>query len=145
MQLTNILISLAVVISVSAEGHHNGTASVKRQCRSIAHMTKYIDLAGNDTLLAEKTDGNQTKIDAIKAKAANITAELDKLTANATLMGECTVVTAHDDAVRTCVQIKELERVTATAGNDTKLQDKFDGMYLCYTGRKHTNSSICLI
>jgi hypothetical protein len=130
MQLTNLLISLAVAASVSAEGHHNGTESVKRQCRSIAHMTKFIDLAGNDTLLAQKTDGNQTKIDAIKAKAANVTAELDKLTANATLVGECAVVTAHDDAIRACVQMKELARVMATAGNDTKLQDKFDGVYI---------------
>ncbi|KAI3322379.1 hypothetical protein HD806DRAFT_123160 [Xylariaceae sp. AK1471] len=128
MQLTNVLVSFLLAATVSAKGHNkNGTISIKSQCRSIAHMTKFVDLAANETLLEEKTDNNQTQIDAIKAKAANITTTLNALTSNTTLMGECDIVTAHDEAIRACGQIKELEKAMATAANDTKLQSKFDG------------------
>ncbi|KAI8624966.1 hypothetical protein F5Y19DRAFT_278797 [Xylariaceae sp. FL1651] len=137
MQITSVLVTSLLAAAVSAKGHNNGTASAKghntgtasvtSQCRSIAHMTKLIDLASNQTLLEDKTDGNQTKIDAIKAKAANFTTSLSALTSNTTLMDQCAIVTAHDEAILACGQIHELEKMMATAANDTKLQSKFDG------------------
>ncbi|KAI5921002.1 hypothetical protein F4810DRAFT_389889 [Camillea tinctor] len=128
MQITGLISSFILATAVLAKGDRNSTGtSVKSQCRSIAKMTKLIDLANNQTELESKTDGDQTKIAEIKAKAANSTAMLSTLTSNSTLMGECAVITAHDDAVEACGSIQQMEKAVALAANDTKLQDKFDG------------------
>ncbi|KAI1633352.1 hypothetical protein F4809DRAFT_30357 [Biscogniauxia mediterranea] len=128
MQITGLLSSFILATAVLAKGDKNSTGtSVKSQCRTIAKMTSLVDLANNQTKLESKTDGNQTKIDEIKAKAANSTAMLSTLTANSTLMGECAVIAAHDEAVQACGAIQQMEKATALASNDTKLQSKFDG------------------
>jgi hypothetical protein len=129
MQLVKVFVSVMLAAAVSAKGHdkNNGTVSTARQCRSIARMTKLVDLAANETLLEEKTGGNQTRIDAIKAEAANITTSLTVLTSNSTLIGECAVVAAYDEAVRACWEVRELEGIMALAANDTELQSVFDG------------------
>ena len=86
MQITGLLSSFILATAVLAKGDKNSTGtSVKSQCRTIAKMTSLVDLANNQTKLESKTDGNQTKIDEIKAKAANSTAMLSTLTANSTL------------------------------------------------------------
>ncbi|KAI0148837.1 hypothetical protein GGR57DRAFT_230839 [Xylariaceae sp. FL1272] len=136
MQIKAILASFLLAAAVSAKGHNKdkllnsttlATASVKNQCAAIDEMSKIIDLANNDTLLEEYAKNNDTKIAKIKAKAANLTSELTSLTSNTTLMGECSVITAHEEAKQACGQMDDLAKDIATAANDTKLEDKFDG------------------
>ncbi|KAI1500326.1 hypothetical protein F5X99DRAFT_386756 [Biscogniauxia marginata] len=126
MQITGLLSSFILAAAVLAKGDDDGT-SVKSQCRSIAKITKLVDLANNQTKLESKTDGDQAKIDEIKAKAANSTTILSTLTSNTTLMDQCAVIQANDDAVDACESIQKMEKEVALAANDTKLQDKFDG------------------
>ncbi|KAI1270407.1 hypothetical protein F5Y18DRAFT_12483 [Xylariaceae sp. FL1019] len=135
MQIQSILTSLLLATAVSAKGHNKdklnsttiATASVKTQCAAIDEMSKIIDLANNDTLLEKYAKNNDTKIAKIKEKAANLTSELTSLTSNTTLMGECNVITAHEEAKQACGQMESWAKDIASAANDTKLQDKFDG------------------
>lgn len=126
MQITNVLVSFLLAASVSAKGGKNGTESVKSQCQSIAKLTSESELATNDTKLAAKFDNNQTKIDAFKAKAADSTTKLTTLSSNSTLMTECSVIAAHEDAVDACDSMADWEKTVATAANTTKLDAKFD-------------------
>jgi hypothetical protein len=125
MQLSNVFLSLILATAVSAKGK-NGTTSVKSQCAQVAKLTSQAELATNDTKLADKFNNNQTAIDAFKAKVSDKQAQLDTLTANSTLMSDCAVIAAHEDAVNSCDQIQSWEKNIATAANDTKLTDKFD-------------------
>ncbi|KAF3020662.1 hypothetical protein E8E14_012842 [Neopestalotiopsis sp. 37M] len=127
MQITNILVSLVLATAVTAKGHKNGTASVKSQCAQVAKLTSQAELATNDTRLADKFDNNQTAIDAFKAKVADKQTQLTTLSANSTLMESCAVIAAHEDAVDSCDKIASWEKNIATAANDTKLTNKFDG------------------
>lgn len=127
MQLTNIFVSFLLAASVSAKGgNKNGTTSVKSQCQQIAKLSSQAELATNDTKLAAKFDNNQTAIDAFKAKTTAKQTELTTLSANTTLMSDCAVIAANEDAVKSCDQIQSWEKDIAAAANDTKLTTKFD-------------------
>ncbi|KAI0139240.1 hypothetical protein BJ166DRAFT_125195 [Pestalotiopsis sp. NC0098] len=127
MQITNIFVSLVLATAVTAKGNKNGTTSVKSQCAQVAKLTSQVELATNDTRLADKFDNNQTAIDAFKAKAADKQTQLDTLSSNSTLMSSCSVIAAHEDAVDSCEKIASWEKNIAAAANDTKLTNKFDG------------------
>ncbi|KAH6639987.1 hypothetical protein BKA67DRAFT_665368 [Truncatella angustata] len=125
MQLTNVFVSFLLAAAVSAKGK-NGTTSVKSQCKEYAKLSNQVELATNETKLADKFDNNQTAIDAFKAKAADKQTQLDTLSSNSTLMSDCAVIQAHAEAVDSCDQIQSWEKDIATAANDTKLAAKFD-------------------
>ncbi|KAI1336511.1 hypothetical protein F5Y15DRAFT_201018 [Xylariaceae sp. FL0016] len=127
MQTTALILAVLATATVAEHHGNDDSFSVKDQCRAIAKMTKLVDLAANQTMLDDKANGNQTIIDDIKAKAANATSELSTLTSNSTLVGECAVVQAHDDAVDSCGEIQKMEKFLALASNDTALTDYFDG------------------
>ncbi|KAI1293170.1 hypothetical protein F5Y03DRAFT_334246 [Xylaria venustula] len=137
MQITSILAAFLLSTAVSAKGHNNSkgngtstditTASVKKQCSALNEMTKLVDIVNNATLLAEFSKNNTAKAAALQSKAANLTSELQPLTSNTTLLGECAVISAHQDAIKSCEQMAAIEKIQAIAANDTKLQDKFDG------------------
>ncbi|KAK6065277.1 hypothetical protein SCUP234_12633 [Seiridium cupressi] len=127
MQLTNVFVSFILAAAVSAKGKGNGTTSVKASCQQVAKLTQQAELATNDTKLADKFKNNQTAIDAFKAKVTAKQAQLDTLSSNSTLMADCAVVAAHENALDSCAQIQSWEKDIATAANDTKLTNKFDG------------------
>ncbi|KAI1081767.1 hypothetical protein F5B20DRAFT_535309 [Whalleya microplaca] len=128
MQISAICVSLLAASVVSAKGNNNNNnstgTSVKAQCRTIEKMQNLVDLAANQTKLDSKTDGNTTKIDAIKAKAADASTQLATLTGNATLMGECAVIQAHQNSVQACGEMQTIQKIMAIAANDTELNDK---------------------
>ncbi|KAH8647160.1 hypothetical protein BX600DRAFT_443377 [Xylariales sp. PMI_506] len=123
MQFTSVFVSLLLASSAAAKN----STSVKSQCSEVAKLTKVIDTASNDTKLATKFDNNQTLIDAYKTKAADDQTKLTTLTANATLMADCAVISAHEAAVDSCSKIAKYESEVALAANTTKLSSKLDG------------------
>ncbi|KAI1861827.1 hypothetical protein JX265_009330 [Neoarthrinium moseri] len=127
MQLTNVFVSFLFASAVSAKGNKNGTDSVQAQCAQMAKLTQQVDLAANETKLANKFDNNQTAIDAFKAKVADKQAKLNTLSSNTTLTEACAVVFAHAQSVQACSKIQDWEQQIALAANDTKLTSKFDG------------------
>jgi hypothetical protein len=62
-------------------------------CKHISKLQETIALAGNDTALQAKFDGNATKIDRFKTQATKAKTRLDKLMSNATLMRTCSGLT----------------------------------------------------
>ncbi|KAH9885688.1 hypothetical protein F4778DRAFT_499480 [Xylariomycetidae sp. FL2044] len=128
MQLKGLVTSVLLASVVSARKDDNSTGtSIKSQCKSVAKMQNLVELAANQTKLDSKTDGNTTLEDEIKSKAAEATTQLSTLTSNTTLMDQCAVIQAHADSVESCSDMQKLEKQIATASNDTKLQDKFEG------------------
>ncbi|KAF9700528.1 hypothetical protein EKO04_001899 [Ascochyta lentis] len=108
--------------------HGNDTNSnnpervLKKTCKKIRKLNVLSELANNQTKLdAWVAEGrlNTAEVDAIKAKAANSTAELQTLQSNTTLVGECAVVNAERKSIRQCRQMKWLAKLAALAGNDT--------------------------
>lgn len=110
--------------------HGNGTKSndperaLDKSCNKMRKLTMLSDLANNQTKLdawvaAGKLD--TTKVDALKAKAANATMELQTMQSNTTLVGECAVVDANLKTVSQCKQMKALTKLAALAGNDTAM------------------------
>ncbi|KAI0011304.1 hypothetical protein F4779DRAFT_238169 [Xylariaceae sp. FL0662B] len=126
MQIAALFVSLLAASVVSAKDDNSTGTSVKSQCRTIAKMQNLVDLAANQTKLENKADGNTTKIDEVKSKAADASTQLTSMTANATLMGECAVIQAHQDSVQACGDIQKIEKMMAIAANDTKLNNKLD-------------------
>ncbi|KAF6823550.1 hypothetical protein CPLU01_11343 [Colletotrichum plurivorum] len=63
--------------------------TTKGECRQMNHLNKLIALSKNDTALQEKFNGNATKIEKFKAKAAKKEAKLNEMMNNSTLMGVC--------------------------------------------------------
>ncbi|KZM26456.1 hypothetical protein ST47_g2261 [Ascochyta rabiei] len=101
----------------------NGTErALKKSCRKIRNLAVLSGLASNQTKLdAWVAEGrlNTAEVDAIKAKAANATTELQSLQTNTTLVGECTVVNAERESVKQCKQMMKLAKLASLAGNDT--------------------------
>ncbi|KAI1325780.1 hypothetical protein F5Y16DRAFT_401111 [Xylariaceae sp. FL0255] len=141
MQLTSFITALLLATAVSAHGDkkdksdkaskHNSTdiltASTKVQCKAIDEMNKLVDLANNDTLLADITNNNATKITKIKDKAANLTSELSSLTSNTTLMSDCAAIDAKNQEKQLCSEMAALPELQALAANTTALNDHFKG------------------
>ena len=124
MKFFSVLL-LAAAGTVIAKGN-NGT-STKSQCKQVAKLTKIVNLAANSTRLDDKTDGNVTKADAIKAKASEAATTLQTLQANTTLMAACNQIFAVEDMEDSCQQMASLEKLQALVANSTKLDAKFDG------------------
>lgn len=123
MKFFSVLL-LAAAGSVIAKGN---STSTKSQCKQVQKLTKIVNLAANSTRLDDKTDGNATKADAIKAKASEAATTLSTLQANTTLMAACSQIFAVEDMEDACSQMASLEKLTALVANATKLDNKFDG------------------
>jgi hypothetical protein len=127
MHIAQVCLSLVLALAVPAQARKDNSTSIKSQCKSIAKLTELTALVADPAKLEEKADGNTTKIEAIKAKAADATNELNAMTANATLMAECAVFQAAADSDDACQKMAKWEKSIAAAANDTKLQSKFEG------------------
>ena len=124
MQLTSVVVSLVLAAAVSAKG--NGGNSIKSQCSQMEKLAKQSQLAANETKLASKFDNNQTAIDAFKAKVADKATQLTAMMSNTTLMDACAPIQAHAADVNQCDAIQKMEKMVATAANQTKLESKFE-------------------
>jgi glutamine amidotransferase PdxT len=90
-------------------------------CQRIARVEKQAALAANETALAEKFKGNQTRADEFKTKVADKQTELATLQANTTLTAIC----ATAQTMGECAKMAKLQKQVDTAANDTLLADKF--------------------
>jgi hypothetical protein len=101
----------------------NDTAtSIDKVCKRIEVLTRLNVIAINQFALNDMpADGKlaQARIDWIKSKSAEISAELDTLTANSTLTAECDTINAQRDAAKECKQIQKLEKLVDLANNQT--------------------------
>jgi len=63
--------------------------TTKGDCKQMNKLNKIVALSKNDTALNEKFNGNTTKIENFKAKAAKKEAKLNEMMNNSTLMSVC--------------------------------------------------------
>ncbi|KAF2652011.1 hypothetical protein K491DRAFT_605765 [Lophiostoma macrostomum CBS 122681] len=108
----------------STRGNGTNGNSVNKACRTMAKLTKLTNLAANQTKLdAMIASGkiNATEVDAIKAKAANATSELQTMQSNTTLVSECAVVDAHQAVLKECKQMTKLTKLADLATNQTAM------------------------
>ncbi|KAK0634650.1 hypothetical protein B0T17DRAFT_12712 [Bombardia bombarda] len=102
-------------------------------CDQIKELTKLQALVANQTALDEKSKGNATRADSLKAKAAAGVTVLVELQANATLTQFCAVEQTKDDCGEMAKLQKQVDRAAANAtavdsskfkGNSTRSAEK---------------------
>jgi hypothetical protein len=91
---------LALATSTLAKGvKGNSTTKAitdKSLCKEMKSLNKLVELASNETRLADKTNNNATKIASIQAKASEASATLATMEANTTLTTTCSVMAAAE-------------------------------------------------
>ncbi|PVI04070.1 hypothetical protein DM02DRAFT_492008, partial [Periconia macrospinosa] len=98
--------------------------SVDKICKSITKLTALSNLAKNQTkidALLSKGKLSDTQVTELKSQAANATAKLEGLLANATLASECAVINAHKNTLGECRKMKSLTKLAALASNQTAM------------------------
>ncbi|KAJ4406841.1 hypothetical protein N0V91_004271 [Didymella pomorum] len=103
---------------------NNPEKALKKSCQKMRKLDALSQIAANQTKLdAWVAQGklNTAEVDALKAKAANATAELQTMQSNTTLVSECAVVNAERKSVNQCMQMKMLTKLAALAGNETAM------------------------
>ncbi|KAF3042985.1 hypothetical protein E8E12_009676 [Didymella heteroderae] len=103
---------------------NNPESALKKSCSKMRKLNAISQIAANQTKLdAWVAEGklDTAEVDALKAKAANATAELQTMQSNTTLVGECAVVDAERKSVNQCKQMKMLTKLAALAGNETAM------------------------
>ncbi|KAJ0146681.1 hypothetical protein CTA2_875 [Colletotrichum tanaceti] len=122
MQLSFLLVPL---LSLTALAFHDGEGfdrnSTEARCRRFLRGEKFVKLASNDTLLAQITNNNTTKMDFIKKKAAEIQPKLDQAKQNATLMTTCEQVRAVEHGNGQCRFMHRIEKLQKLVTNETAL------------------------
>lgn len=112
------------------QGGGNGTESnnperaLKKSCKKMRKLNALSQIAANQTKLdAWVAQGklDTAEVDALKARAANATAELQTMQSNTTLVSECAIVSAERKSVQQCKQMKMLTKLAALAGNETAM------------------------
>jgi hypothetical protein len=125
MQITALLTTLLLTSAVAARGGDGN--SIKSQCRQIEKLTKVVETANDPTLLEQKAEGNATKVEKLKAKAAEATTQLTTLQSNQTLTDACAQIFAVEDMEDDCQSINKLQKTVDIAGNQTALDLKTEG------------------
>ncbi|KAH8743394.1 hypothetical protein F5883DRAFT_477122 [Diaporthe sp. PMI_573] len=92
-------------------------------CEKMKGLEMLNALVANQTALDEKTKGNTTKADAIKAKAQEKAADLTAMQGNATLTSFC----AGFQDKQSCKAMAKLTKEQEFAQNTTALNEKFNG------------------
>lgn len=92
-------------------------------CEKMQGIEKLQALVANQTALDEKTKGNTTKADLIKAKAQEKAADLTAMQGNATLTSFC----AGLQDKQSCKAMAKLAKQQELAQNTTALNEKFNG------------------
>ncbi|KAL1797831.1 hypothetical protein ACET3X_004437 [Alternaria dauci] len=97
---------------------------IDKTCKRLRTLTKLNEIAKNDTALdATSIPAKlaQERIDWIKSNSADITAKLDELQSNSTLVAECDTLNAQRDAVRECKVLDTLEKLVNLTDGQTGL------------------------
>ncbi|KKY36537.1 hypothetical protein UCDDA912_g03447 [Diaporthe ampelina] len=92
-------------------------------CEKMQGLEKLNALIANQTALDEKTNGNTTKAELIKAKAQEKAADLTAMQSNATLTSFC----AGFNDKQSCKAMAKLAKQQELAANTTALNEKFNG------------------
>ncbi|KAG9191161.1 hypothetical protein G6011_09249 [Alternaria panax] len=102
----------------------NRDVDINKTCRRLRTLKSLNNIAKNDTAPdATSIHGRlaQARIDWIKSNSADITAKLDKLASNSTLVAECDTIDAQRDAVHECKALDTLERLVTVTNSQTGL------------------------
>lgn len=123
MQLSFLLVPLLSLTVLAKDGHGGGrnSNSTEAQCKRFLKGEKLVKIAANDTLLAEVTHNNATKIDLIKKKAAEVQPKLDQAKQNATLMTACDGIRAVQHENGQCRYMTGMEKLEKLVANETAL------------------------
>lgn len=103
--------------------------SSRSPCKKLRKLNALSQMAANQTKLdvwVAEGKLDTAEVDAIKAKAANATAELQTMKFNTTLVSECAVVGAERKSVNQCKQMKTLTKLAALAGNEETAMTAFE-------------------
>ncbi|EFQ28205.1 hypothetical protein CGRA01v4_11803 [Colletotrichum graminicola] len=123
MQLSFFLMPLLSLAVLAKDQHASGQNSTEAQCKRFLKNERLVQLAANDTLLAEITNNNATRIDFIKKKAAEVQPQIDTAKQNATLMATCDQVRAIQQENGQCRFMKRMERLQKLVANETALNE----------------------
>ncbi|KAL3305246.1 hypothetical protein RB213_008015 [Colletotrichum asianum] len=121
MQLSLLLVSLLGATALAKDHQGGGKNSTQAQCKRFLKGEKLVQIAANETLLAEITQNNATKIEKIKAKAAEVQPQLDEAKKNTTLMATCDQVRAVQQENGQCGFMKRMDKLQKLVANDTAL------------------------
>ncbi|CCF45484.1 hypothetical protein CH063_03620 [Colletotrichum higginsianum] len=121
MQLSFLLLPLLSLTALAHDGEGRNRNSTEAQCKRFLRGEKLVKIASNDTLLAEITNNNATKIDFIKKKAAEIQPRLDQAKQNATLMTACEQVRAVQHENGQCRFMHRMDKLQKLVANETAL------------------------
>ncbi|KAL0942316.1 uncharacterized protein CTRU02_200202 [Colletotrichum truncatum] len=120
MQLSYLLLSVLSATAL-ARDHNGGRNSTQAQCKRFLKGEALVKVAGNDTLLAQITHNNATKIDLIKKKAAEVQPKLDEAKKNTTLMATCEQVRAVQMENGQCRFMNRMDHLQKLVANETTL------------------------
>jgi hypothetical protein len=98
--------------------------ALKKSCKKLRKLSALSQIAANQTRLdAWVTEGklDTAEVDALKAKAANATAELQTMESNTTLVSECAIFNAERKSINQCKRMKMLTKLAALASNETAM------------------------
>ncbi|GJC89149.1 hypothetical protein ColLi_11987 [Colletotrichum liriopes] len=123
MQLSFLLLPLLSLTALAKDHNEGGRNSTEAQCKRFLKGEKLVKIAGNDTLLAEITNNNATKIDLIKKKAAEIQPKLDQAKQNTTLMATCDQVRAVQQENGQCRFMNRMDKLQKLVANETALNE----------------------
>ncbi|OLN85590.1 hypothetical protein CCHL11_05774 [Colletotrichum chlorophyti] len=124
MQLSFLLVPLLSLTALAKDNHGGeggGRNSTQAQCKRFLREERLVKIAANDTLLAEITHNNATKIEFIKQKAAEIQPKIDQAKQNATLMTACEQVRAVEHENGQCRFMNHMDRLQKLVANETAL------------------------
>jgi hypothetical protein len=127
MQFSNLFIILLLSIAVAAKGNKTKAVTDKSLCNEMASLTKLVNLAANETKLADKAKNNATKTAEIQSKASDASTQLTTMQANTTLVSTCAVISAAQDTEDSCSEMKSLQKSVDLAANQTALESKAKG------------------
>ncbi|KAK2019127.1 hypothetical protein LZ32DRAFT_598658, partial [Colletotrichum eremochloae] len=123
MQISFLLMPLLSVTVLAMDHNGGGRNSTEAQCKRFLKGEKLVQLASNDTLLAQVTNNNATRIDFIKKKAAEVQPQLDMVKQNATLMATCDQVRAVQQENGQCRFMNRMDRLQKLVANETALNE----------------------
>jgi len=105
--------------------HHNSTKEhgLSKECERLKKLEETVQIFSNATKLEgfeKKHNLTSEEVAKLQDKAQNITAELEKLKSNTTLITECIKLEEHLKLLHKCDEIKKLTFIVGIASNTTE-------------------------
>lgn len=102
--------------------------TTSNDCRVMKELNKMVNLAANDTALANKFKDNSTKVDEFKTKAAEVKTKLADLMGNSTLMSICDAEVKKTDDKSTNSSDSSSSSSSSSSSKSPAAANRVDGM-----------------